>query len=118
MRERTGKLDLETCDVANGETKHSSESHHTPKPEVGEAAEAGDAAKFSEHKDERDEEDAGVNVVVVGQFPDVSLHCWHHLLRVNGIQRDASAGQHPKKDTCPGEGPCHAFLVHTEPEST
>lgn len=118
VRQRTGILDLESCDVANGKTKHSSECHHTPKPEFSEAAEVGKMTQLSKHKNEWKEEDTGIDVVVVGQFPDVSIHCWHHLLSVDGIQRDTSTGQYPKKDTWPREWPSYAFLVHTKPETT
>lgn len=118
MREWTGKLDLEARDVADGETEHSPERHHAPEPEVSEAAEAGETAQLSKTNEQREEQEGGIDVVVVGQFPDVSVHCWHHLLGVDGVQRDKGTGQNPKKDTGPGEGPRNAFLVHAKPEST
>lgn len=101
MGEWTGVLDLETCDIANGKTKHASKCHNAPKPKISEAAEIIKMAQLSKHKDERDEEDTGIDVVVVGEFPDVSVHCWHHLLGIDGIQRDTCTGQYPKKDTGP-----------------
>lgn len=118
MRKRAGIFDLKACDVADGKTKHSSERHHAPEAKVSEAAEADDTAQLSKHDEEWEEQEGGINVVVVRQFPDVSIHSWHHLLGVDGIQRDKRTGQNPKKDTRPGEGPCDAFLVHTKPEST
>lgn len=118
VRQRAGELDLQARDVADGETEHPAERHHAPELEVGGAGEGDEAAQVSGHDDEREEEDAGVDVVVVGQFPDVSVHRWHHLLGVDGVQGDARAGQHTEKDAGPGEVTRQAFLVHTEPEST
>lgn len=86
MREWTSKLDLQTRDVANGKTEHSPQRHHAPKPNISDSAEVAELAQLSEHQDERDEEDAGIYIVVEGQFPDVSIHCWHHLLGVDGVQ--------------------------------
>lgn len=118
VRERAGELDLQAGDVADGEAEHTAERHHAPEPEVAEAAEGGQAAQVPGDDDERQEEDAGVDVVVVGQLPDVSVHRRHHLLGEDGVQGDAGAGQHAVEDARPGEGPRQAFLVHAEPEST
>ena len=83
--ERAGELDLETGDVADGETEHASEEHYAPKAHVSDTVETVDTTELSEEEHERQEEEAGVDVVVVGQFPDVTVHWWHHLLGVDGI---------------------------------
>lgn len=118
VRERAGVFDLKACDVTDGETEHASERHHGPEPQVGEEAEVNEATQVPENKEERQEQDGGIDVVVVRQSPDVVFHCWHHLLCEDGIQRDKSAGQNPKKDPSPGEGPSETFLIHAQPEST
>lgn len=118
MRERAGILDLEARDVTDGETEHASDGHHGPEPEVGEEAEVNEATQIPENKEKRQEQDRGVDVVVVRQSPDVAVHCWHNLLCEDGIKRDESAGQNPKEDPKPGEGPSETFLIHAQPEST
>lgn len=116
MGERAGELDLEARDVADGKAKHSTERHHPPKAQISQVAEVGYFGRLPKHENEREEEDAGVDVVVERQFPDAPLHCRHHLLGVDGIERDAGTRQDPEKHPRPGEGPCQALLIHTQPE--
>lgn len=97
MSERARELDLEAGDVTDGEAEDPTHGHHSPKLKVSQPVESGQLAQLPEHEDERDEEEARVDVVVVGQLPDASIHSRHHFLSVDGIQRDTGTRQHAEK---------------------
>lgn len=118
VRQRTRELDLEARHVADGETEHATQRHHAPERGVTQTAEMDEVADLAEDEDEWEEEDAGVDVVVEGELPDVSIYRRHDPLGEDGVEGDAGAGQHTEKYTCPRQGARHTFLVHTQPEST
>ena len=66
-------LDLQASYVADGKAKDAADSHEGPEVAAVQVLEVDDDRHLAEDDHEGDKEDAGVDVVVKGQRPDVAL---------------------------------------------
>ncbi len=118
VRQRTGELDLKSRHVTDGKAKDSTQNHHPPKMEMCQSVKLQHTFQFAKNENKWNKKYTGVEVVVVGQLPDISIHHRHHFLCVDGIERYTETGNYAENDACPRKGTGHRFLVHTQPEST
>ena len=114
----TGELDLQSRHIADGEAKQAAQRHHTPEVGAAQLGEGEEGPELPQHQEQGQEEDASVDVVVEGQTPDAAVHRREHLLGVDGVERDAEAGEHAEEGPRPRQGALCSFLVHSKPEAT
>jgi hypothetical protein len=82
-------LDLEADNVTHHESKSASNSHRNPELCRVEEGEIGKGAELASNDHKRNENQAGVDVVVISQLPDIIVNLWQDFLGVNGVEGDA-----------------------------
>jgi len=85
---KTFYLDLQPCDVADGESKESSQRHGNPKTETIQFGIVDDERQLAENDHHGDEEDDSVDVVVESKKPDAVIHFRKDALDVDSVERD------------------------------
>lgn len=78
-------LNLQSCDVANCKTAQASDGHEEPKVAVRQFRVIDNFAELVVDQDERQEQERRVEIVVVGQQPDLLAHHRQHLLRLDRV---------------------------------
>ena len=64
---------METNNITHGETKNTSDFHWEPKLHAPQQWEFTKSFNLTRENDQRNEDQAGVQVIVVGQFPNVTV---------------------------------------------
>lgn len=88
MSERGGVLDLCSGGERDGDAEKTGAAEEEPVVEGAGEGRSEDDGDLSREKDEGEEEEAGVDVVVQGDFPGVVIDQGELLLDEDGVHRD------------------------------
>ena len=96
--------------------KDSSNGHQEPEVDTGQILEVEHSGNLTKYDHEGQEEDAGIDIVVEGESPDVAVNYWEDFLGEDGEEGHKKRGQYPIYGAGQGETPRSIFLINPEIE--
>ena len=73
--------------MGNNSPKYSTECHHEPEISACKMLEIEDGRDFTKYKHEGNKEDTGIDIIVEGEGPDITINNRENLLGEDGEER-------------------------------